>query len=286
MLDSSSTSARYQRHLPCIHLTFDVEEQPPFKLDPPEKDDCLFSREGCHILIDLLHECNIKATFFVTGYFAEKNPDIVKSLRHNGHEIAHHSYRHEGLKGRDRGSLESEIKRSTDILSRLAGEKIRGFRAPFFSYPKDLPSLLKAYGYQYDSSLHPAVVPGKYYNFRSPLSPFQMENGIWEIPISVIPCIRFPISWWWMRNVGGWITYTGTTINLHSKRNVVLYFHSWEFIDLADTGKTPRDIIRNTGKKFCGQLKKFIRFYKNRDIDFLPVIERIPLLPQGHNAPD
>jgi len=261
-----------------IHLTFDVEERPPFRFLSQKRNDCFFSLEGCRVLIDLLRECGVRATFFVTGYFAEKNPAIVKDLHRRGHEIANHSHLHEGLKSLDRSRVESQIKRSTDILSGLAEEKTRGFRAPFFSYPQDLPALLKAHGYYYDSALHPAIVPGKYYNFRAPLSPFQTQSGLWEVPISVIPLIRFPISWWWMRNVGSWIAYAGTTLNLRRARNVVLYFHPWEFVELPDMGKTPRHIVRNTGKRFCGQLKRFVRFYKDKGVAFLPVKEKVPSL--------
>ena len=264
---------------PSIHLTFDVEEYPPIKSNSPNNDDCLFSNEGCFILIDLLQECDIKATFFITGYFAEKNPDIIKKLHQKGHEIANHSYHHQDLKNFDLDNLKSEIQRSTKILSNIIGEKIKGFRAPFCCYRKDLPSLLKTYNYQYDSSLHPAIVPGKYYNLFSPLSPFQIKNEIWEIPIAVIPLIHFPISWWWMRNLGSWITYIGTNINLYSKRNVVLYFHPWEFVDLPQMKKISHHITRNTGKEFCKQLKKFIQHYKNKNINFVPIKEQIPLSP-------
>ncbi len=261
---------------PSIHLTFDVEENPPIKKKSVHTDDCLFSNKGCSILITLLQECQVRATFFVTGHFAEKNPNIVKKLYEKGHEIANHSYNHEDFKIHNFDKLESEIKKSTEILSNLIGEKIKGFRAPFCRYRKDLSSLLKAYDYEYDSSLHPTMVPGRYYNLFSPLSPFQEKSGIWEIPISVIPLIHFPISWWWMRNLGSWITYIGTTINLHSQRNVVLYFHPWEFIDAPQMGVQKSLMMRNTGKRFCRELKNFIQFYKNKNIDFVPIKEKIP----------
>jgi len=261
---------------PAIHLTFDVEENPYIKTNLPYTDDCFLSNQGCSILIPILEEYHVRATFFITGYFAEKNPDIVKRLHEKGHEIASHSYKHQNFKNLTSSDLESEIKRSTEILSNLIGEKINGFRAPFCCYRNKLSAMLKAHHYQYDSSLHPAIVPGKYYNFFSPVTPFQEKNGILEIPISVLPVIHFPISWWWMRNLGSWVTHTGTSINLHLKRNVILYFHPWEFVDLSKMKGDAPFITRNTGRKFCEQLKNFIKFYKNKNVDFVPIRERIP----------
>ena len=46
-----------------------------------------------HIL-DILKEYNIKATFFVLGTYAKKNPDIIKRAYDEGHYIANHGYSH------------------------------------------------------------------------------------------------------------------------------------------------------------------------------------------------
>lgn len=46
------------------------------------------------LLLDLLKQENIKATFFVLGYRAELNPDILKREYAEGHYIANHGYSH------------------------------------------------------------------------------------------------------------------------------------------------------------------------------------------------
>lgn len=45
-------------------------------------------------ILKVLDEYNIKATFFILGTMAEKNPAIVKSINSKGHSIGHHSYSH------------------------------------------------------------------------------------------------------------------------------------------------------------------------------------------------
>lgn len=45
-------------------------------------------------ILEILDKYNIKATFFVVGSMAEKNPDILKSIYSKGHYIGNHSYSH------------------------------------------------------------------------------------------------------------------------------------------------------------------------------------------------
>ena len=46
------------------------------------------------IVLDILKDNNIKATFFVLGTEIEKNPDILKRIYDEGHAIGNHSYNH------------------------------------------------------------------------------------------------------------------------------------------------------------------------------------------------
>ena len=45
-------------------------------------------------ILDILNEYNIKATFFVIGNLAEKNPDMIKRINEEGHAIGNHTYSH------------------------------------------------------------------------------------------------------------------------------------------------------------------------------------------------
>ena len=52
------------------------------------------SPESTPILLDLLDELKIKATFFLVGQNVEKYPDLCKSIIRRGHEVGDHGYRH------------------------------------------------------------------------------------------------------------------------------------------------------------------------------------------------
>lgn len=45
-------------------------------------------------ILDILDNYNVKATFFVIGSSAEKNPDLVKREHNSGHAIGNHTYSH------------------------------------------------------------------------------------------------------------------------------------------------------------------------------------------------
>jgi len=61
-----------------IYLTFD---------DGPDP-------ENTPLILDILKENNIKATFFVLGTEIEKYPDLLKRIYAEGHAIGNHSYNH------------------------------------------------------------------------------------------------------------------------------------------------------------------------------------------------
>ena len=122
----------------------------------------------------------------------------------------------------------------------------------------------------YDSSIHPAFLPGKYIDYHNPLVPHIIKKKhkyLLEIPCSVFPILRIPISWWWMRNIGLWLTLYGTTSNLKRRNNVVLYFHPWEFTEIRER-TVPLHITRYTGKKILRDLEKFIHYFQSKGYNF------------------
>ena len=62
-----------------VALTFDDGPDP---MDTPK-------------ILDILKEKNVRATFFVLGQAAQDNPNLLKRLIKEGHEIGNHSYKHD-----------------------------------------------------------------------------------------------------------------------------------------------------------------------------------------------
>lgn len=109
-------------------------------------------------ILNLLNKYDVKATFFVLGKVAEEQPDLVKKIHDENHEIASHGYSHIPLHELRKKKFEQEIKKSVDLITAITEEKVIGFRAPSFSIDNSTKwafQILKKYGFLYDSSVFP-----------------------------------------------------------------------------------------------------------------------------------
>ena len=69
------------------------------------------------ILLDLLDAANVRATFFVVGWVAERHPELVDTVRRAGHEIGSHSYIHEKAYDLGRERFRADVRESVRVLS-------------------------------------------------------------------------------------------------------------------------------------------------------------------------
>ena len=84
-------------------------------------------------ILDILKEKGVKATFFITQYFAEKKPELVKRIIAEGHTLGNHTCSHPA-DGMPSLSLEEQAE---DVLT-LENEVRRdfGYEMRFFRYPE------------------------------------------------------------------------------------------------------------------------------------------------------
>lgn len=81
-------------------------------------------------LLEIFQEKEVKATFFITGRFAKKNPEITLKIAEAGHEIGNHGYSHPHP---DKLSIEQNKKEITDTENVFKEMKINC--APIFASP-------------------------------------------------------------------------------------------------------------------------------------------------------
>jgi peptidoglycan/xylan/chitin deacetylase (PgdA/CDA1 family) len=108
-------------------------------------------------ILQTLSANGIKASFSLTGVWAEANPDLVKAIADGGHLIMNHSYNHPSFTGNSTGEGPLSTQQRIDQLDRadLAIRSITGrstkpyFRPPYGDY--DGSVLCDAYtaGYNY-----------------------------------------------------------------------------------------------------------------------------------------
>jgi peptidoglycan-N-acetylglucosamine deacetylase len=108
---------------------------------------------GVPRLLKILARHGITSTFFVPGYTAVRYPDVVSSIVEHGHEIAHHGYLHEAMRGKTEQQEADIIDRGLDVLESVSGSRPIGYRAPMWELNWHSPKLLRDRGFLYDSSL-------------------------------------------------------------------------------------------------------------------------------------
>lgn len=148
--------------------------------------------ENTSRILSILAENNVKATFFILGWIAERSPGLVKEIARQGHEIASHGYNHKLVYRQRPEEFRQDIKKTKAILENITGNgAVIGYRAASYSITKESPwafDILSEEGFKYDSS----VFPGNHHIGGMPeVNPYfhRMENsngGIWEFPISTI----------------------------------------------------------------------------------------------------
>lgn len=97
-------------------------------------------------ILDLLAEFDAKATFFVVGENAEKNPELILREYNEGHEIANHTYTHP-LKTTI-PKLEIEIKKTNDLIYSITSYSPELFRPVEGYYTDNMIQNLVANGYK------------------------------------------------------------------------------------------------------------------------------------------
>ncbi len=113
---------------------------------------------GVEESLRILDRARQKATFFVLGWVAEHEPEVVRAIVSAGHEIASHGHSHRMAWELGPDGFEADVKRSLELLAPLSPRPIRGFRASTFSVTERtwwaLARLAKL-GITYDSSIFP-----------------------------------------------------------------------------------------------------------------------------------
>ncbi len=302
-------------------LTIDVEDYfhvSAFEdcISPAEWDDCqLRVADNTLRILGLLDEFEVKATFFVLGWVAERKPGLVKEIAGRGHEVASHGYGHRRVYNQTQQEFRDDVRKSKALLEDLTGEEIRGYRAPSYSISRKClwayDELLEA-GYRYDSSVFPiqhdlyGIPDWPRHIFTvsrtadgcwapSPRPPCQLSsvhcslscvNGcqrMTEIPITTLTLAgkSIPIAGGgYFRLFPYWFTKWGLRrINRVEGRPFVFYIHPWE-IDPEQP--------RMNGASFKSRIRHYLNLHKtegrfrNMLSDFrFSRVQDVCLLPPG-----
>ncbi|QJW48273.1 polysaccharide deacetylase family protein [bacterium BFN5] len=100
-------------------------------------------------LLDVLQNNQVKSTFFLTGDWVYRNPELVRRIANAGHEIANHSFSHTSFIQLSQDEMISELQSTENAVFEVTGKPIlKYFRPPYGEYNEAVGGVLKQLGYE------------------------------------------------------------------------------------------------------------------------------------------
>ena len=204
-----------------------------------------------HKLLTMFEQFDVRGTFFVLGWVAEKHPDLVRDIAANGHEIACHGYSHRLVYEQSPEEFYEETRRAKSILEDITGLGVLGYRAASYSIVSDslwALDVLVELGFVYDSSIFP-VHHDRYGIPNAERIPHRLttpnKKVIVEWPLSTAKAFgfRLPVAGGgYFRLLPYWFSRWGlASINRVDKQPFIFYLHPWEVDPLQP--RVPTSIV-------------------------------------------
>lgn len=208
-------------------------------------------------LLEVLAKLNVRGTFFVLGWVAERFPGLVREIAAGGHELGCHSYWHRLIYKLDPAEFREDTRRAKDVIEQISGEPVRGYRAPTYSVVDGslwALEILSELGFSYDSSIFP-IQHDRYGIPDAPRAPFRFQTpsgSMTEFPITTFRLAghNLPVGG------GGYLRllpqiYTRLGLQRVQREGLpsVIYIHPWE--------------IDPDQPRLAGRLSSRLRHYTN-----------------------
>jgi len=191
-----------------------------------------------HQLLDLFDEHDVKATFFVLGWVAERVRGLINELVIRGHEVACHGYSHQLVYEQSQDVFRDETLRSKALLEDITQSPVRGYRAASYSITKHslwALDILAEAGFIYDSSIFP-VHHDRYGIPDAPKFPYQLTTpkglSLVEFPLSTASFLgyRLPVAGGGYFRLYPYALTRAGLRQINNKANMpfIFYLHPWE----------------------------------------------------------
>ncbi|WP_129597032.1 polysaccharide deacetylase family protein [Anaerophilus nitritogenes] len=99
-------------------------------------------------ILEICEKEQIYITFFVSGRWADNNPEMLKLMHEKGHEIGSHAYSHKMHSKISKEENYREIKKTEDVILNVLGKKPIYFAPPSGDYNETTLKVAKELGYQ------------------------------------------------------------------------------------------------------------------------------------------
>jgi peptidoglycan/xylan/chitin deacetylase (PgdA/CDA1 family) len=133
------------------------------------------AKVGVPRILDLLDSLQVRASFFIPGWVAERHPTPTRAIRDAGHEIGHHGYLHERTLPLDPDGERRAFSEGLRALQEVAGVKPVGYCSPGWDLTPITLDLVRDAGMMYSSNVMDEAWP--YLHSGSP------------------PVVELPVQW-------------------------------------------------------------------------------------------
>ncbi len=196
-------------------------------------------RRNTNRALELLDETGTRATFFVSGWIAEKHADLLRSIVAAGHEIAAQGYYQHSIRNAPPGVFRDDVRRTRQLIEQAVGHEVLGFRVGRgWIGPDDLWALdvLEAEHFTYDSSICPIGTQFEHEPERHAIHRAVGGSGeMLEIPVSSTRIFGHAVPFAggnYLRQLPLGLTRRAARAWVEQRRQpLVMYFHIWELDD-------------------------------------------------------
>lgn len=130
-----------------------TRELPVYNVDTEEKVlsisfDAAWGSANTEGILEILDRYDVKTTFFLVGFWAEKYPELVQELVARGHEVGNHSATHPHMSQLSAAQIREELRKASDLVESITGKPTTLFRPPYGEYNDTVVRVSREEGYE------------------------------------------------------------------------------------------------------------------------------------------
>lgn len=99
-------------------------------------------------MLNILKNEDVKMTFYIGGKWAEENPDLLKKIYSQGHEIGNHGYDHKKPSETSDADNKSEITQAEKVIEDIIDTKTKLFAPPYGDIDERTAEIAENLGYK------------------------------------------------------------------------------------------------------------------------------------------
>lgn len=142
--------------------------------------DAAWGNSDTEEILTILEQNDVKATFFLCGYWVDKYPESVMQIYEKGHELGSHGDKHRHCNNLSKEELVEEIVNAKTKIENITKKDVTLFRAPFGEYNNNVIDTTFALGLkpiQWDVDRHDWMNKGKVYELDQVLNNKNLSSG-------------------------------------------------------------------------------------------------------------